>query len=630
MAIRRPAARASASCPKGRSSNRACFTNWSIPPRIRRSPDWVSRRRATSPRFFVTPRRTTQDIPIPSPAPCGRSTPPASRSRAGSCATSSRSGSTRTPARRRTRAEAICAARRSTASSIGSAARAAFFSTIASPSRSAPIGSISPAGIPNFEFPFAYQTTTDSVTGRTDGLLRRCSRERNLPQDHRGQFRQRILGQGWRAGAYRHRRAAICTDAKDVRIYLLPAGRMETAFRFPGQAFARSRAIRWSEIPRLRALLAALDAWAAEGVEPPDQHGSARRRWDVGPALLGRTSGFRRFREVPYLGRMHEGDLMDFGPQASEGILTVLPPHRLGSPYPALVPKTDADGNTLAGVRLPDIAAPVATYTGWNLRKNPPDEGCDASGMVIPFARTKAQRMASGDPRLSLEERYPGHAVVRSRGDRKRARSRASPAASRGGCGAIHQGGRGQRRRPMTSAGALDGWRRRLRDDGKIIRRPARVREERCPNRQRPARPRAPDLFMRLGQAPEKSVLDPIETASRDEITPCKRVEWRPRCAVPTTTSRRSSAKFDAQGVNPADFRTLADLARFPFTIQGGSQRSTTHSVFWPCREISSRGFTPRRARPASPRWSAIRKTISTCGATSSRGRSAPRAGAGA
>ena len=86
------------------------------------------------------------------------------------------------------------------------------------------------------------------------------------------------------------------------------------------------------------------------------------------------------------------------------------PPHRVGSPYPALVPKTDADGNTLAGVRLPDIAAPVATYTGWSLRKNPPEEGCDARGMVIPFARTKAERRASGDPRLSLEERYPDHA----------------------------------------------------------------------------------------------------------------------------------------------------------------------------------------------------------------------------
>jgi hypothetical protein len=44
------------------------------------------------------------------------------------------------------------------------------------------------------------------------------------------------------------------------------------------------------------------------------------------------------------------------------------------------------------------------------MRRDPPEEGCDASGMVIPFARTRAERAASGDPRLSLEERYPDHA----------------------------------------------------------------------------------------------------------------------------------------------------------------------------------------------------------------------------
>ena len=68
-----------------------------------------------------------------------------------------------------------------------------------------------------------------------------------------------------------------------------------------------------------------------------------------------------------------------------------------------------SDGNETAGVLLPDIAVPLATYTGWNLRKNPPEEGCDHSGMYVPFARTKAERLASGDPRLSLEERYPDH-----------------------------------------------------------------------------------------------------------------------------------------------------------------------------------------------------------------------------
>src|SRR3712207_7830875 len=51
--------------------------------------------------------------------------------------------------------------------------------------------------------------------------------------------------------------------------------------------------------------------------------------------------------------------------------------------YPTAVPKTDADGNTLAGIRLPDVAVPTATYTGWNLRRNPPEEGCDHSGMYV-------------------------------------------------------------------------------------------------------------------------------------------------------------------------------------------------------------------------------------------------------
>jgi hypothetical protein len=159
----------------------------------------------------------------------------------------------------------------------------------------------------------------------------------------------------------------------------------------------------------MRALLVALDAWASAGVEPPE---SEVPRVGDG-TLVGSAQGDVGFPDIPgvrYNGRMHRGDLMDFGRQANEGVLTVLPPHRLGSPYPTLVPKTDGDGNTLAGVRLPDIAAPVATYTGWNMRRDPPEEGCDASGMVIPFARTRAERAASGDPRLSLEERYPGHA----------------------------------------------------------------------------------------------------------------------------------------------------------------------------------------------------------------------------
>jgi hypothetical protein len=81
-------------------------------------------------------------------------------------------------------------------------------------------------------------------------------------------------------------------------------------------------------------------------------------------------------------------------------------------PYRPLVTQVDADGNETSGIRLPDIAAPLATYTGWNLYKAPLPEGelCDRYGTYVPFAATRAEREAKGDPRPSLEERYVDHA----------------------------------------------------------------------------------------------------------------------------------------------------------------------------------------------------------------------------
>lgn len=64
----------------------------------------------------------------------------------------------------------------------------------------------------------------------------------------------------------------------------------------------------------------------------------------------------------------------------------------------------------MAGIRLPAVAVPTATYTGWNLRADDDGDACDAAGMVVPFARTEAERAAKGDPRPSLAVRYPIHA----------------------------------------------------------------------------------------------------------------------------------------------------------------------------------------------------------------------------
>jgi hypothetical protein len=79
--------------------------------------------------------------------------------------------------------------------------------------------------------------------------------------------------------------------------------------------------------------------------------------------------------------------------------------------YPSFAPKTDSDGNDLAGVRLPDVTVPVATYTGWALRRGAQaNDGCEGSGQWIPFAATAAARAATGDPRPSVQERYPSFA----------------------------------------------------------------------------------------------------------------------------------------------------------------------------------------------------------------------------
>ena len=79
-----------------------------------------------------------------------------------------------------------------------------------------------------------------------------------------------------------------------------------------------------------------------------------------------------------------------------------------GQSYTILVPKTNSDGNSISGVRTPDVQVPIATYTGWALRRAPfaGNEDCALTGQYIPFAVTRAARLASGDPRLSVQERH--------------------------------------------------------------------------------------------------------------------------------------------------------------------------------------------------------------------------------
>jgi len=140
----------------------------------------------------------------------------------------------------------------------------------------------------------------------------------------------------------------------------------------------------------------ALDKWASENVEPP-----ASRVPTIAAGTLIKTEQLG-FPSIPGVRAPLAGNHIElYGDWTN-------PQHQPGKAYTTLVVKVDTDGNEVAGIRLPGIAAPLATHTGWNFYKSPYPEGelCDREGIFVTFAKTKAEREAKNDPRLSLEERY--------------------------------------------------------------------------------------------------------------------------------------------------------------------------------------------------------------------------------
>jgi hypothetical protein len=154
----------------------------------------------------------------------------------------------------------------------------------------------------------------------------------------------------------------------------------------------------------IRALIPALNDWLTTGRKPPEsRYGSVSERRHKSTLVPSdqASTGFPDIPGVTYNGLFNYVRVTDYNVQ----------PPREGAEYGQLVPKVDRDGNSLAGIRLPMLEAPIATYTGWNLRApgHAEDEMCATGGSYIPFARTAAECHASGDPRLSIEERYRNH-----------------------------------------------------------------------------------------------------------------------------------------------------------------------------------------------------------------------------
>lgn len=261
---------------------------------------------------------------------------------------------------------------------------------------------------PERPFPFAYNVVHDPVTDRTDGRLRRCLADGTCPLI----LEANSSNEYWvKASSLLHTDTLgdDLPDPPNVRHFLFSSFPHSGGSRQRGKGICQQPRNTLEAEPVLRALLVALDEWVSEGKAPPASRVPRRADGTLVEALPREHLGFPAIPGVHYDGLLSTGDLLDFGPRAGDGILSVLPPE-VTEPYPALVPRTDADGNDMAGIRVPDVAAPLATYTGWAVRaaEYAGNDLCDAAGQQIAFPPTRAERLAQGDPRPSIEERYGG------------------------------------------------------------------------------------------------------------------------------------------------------------------------------------------------------------------------------
>ena len=279
---------------------------------------------------------------------------------------------------------------------------------------------------PAQDMPTTYGALDDSLSGTKTGVLSRCQKTNTCPKV----FHAVTDTEYWQFTA-----RSDTTDAlgkrdveipDNVRIYHM-AGNQHGS-HLPSNPLPTDAGI-CEELPNantytytIRALMVHLQQWVATGAAPPpsgypllaagtlvpyEKFVFPKIPGVIGPegtASAGSETGVYNTRIV-----------FDRGPrfiaQDLSGIIDKEPPGVLAI-YPPFVPQIDADGNAVGGVRSPVLQAPLGTYTGWNVRRAGHGEGdaCSTSGSFIPFAVLASDRVASGDPRPSLEERYTNKA----------------------------------------------------------------------------------------------------------------------------------------------------------------------------------------------------------------------------
>lgn len=233
------------------------------------------------------------------------------------------------------------------------------------------------------------------MTGQTGGLLDRAVKSNVVPKIFYTDTSYEYWG---RDAALIHVSADGKSDAAlpdTTRIYFFAGGQHGPSAFPPPQNNTQNKSnpddYKWA----LRALLVDMDNWVRNGAEPPAS---------VYPkvAQLVAPNGVK-FPKIP-------GVNFPLHPTTAYRLDFSVAPPKVGEAFPALVPQCDDDGIDVGGIRMPEVAAPLATYTGWNLRSakiGAPDQLFSMQGSWVPFPVDPAQRQATRDPRRSIEERYP-------------------------------------------------------------------------------------------------------------------------------------------------------------------------------------------------------------------------------
>jgi hypothetical protein len=244
-------------------------------------------------------------------------------------------------------------------------------------------------------FPFSTASVTDPFSGKTASLLRGDGSDPLMIESN-------TSTEYWQKGA-----SLLTMDPlgksdlalpERSRVYMI-AGTQHggRAGLKPTSGVCANPTNPHSPGPALRALVVALETWITKGIAPPASRVPALASGSAVPYAAAKMPNVKGFTILP------TGNRIDAPADWIEGTHAT-------STYGTRVSTVDADGNEATGIRLPPIAVPIATYTGWNVYKKEPSELCDRDGSFIAFSKTKAEREAAGDPRLSIEERYGSRA----------------------------------------------------------------------------------------------------------------------------------------------------------------------------------------------------------------------------